>query len=177
LEIGDMEIEHVTEFAPEADKLLRSRSSGALRQWRKTKPGETHWLISRDGDGSVIAGCRADLWQGWLSIQGLWVDPAERGKGCGSQLLSRVEALARTKGAKGLEAMLYATQGADFFLKRGYVAIGEIEGQDAGMKKMWLVNSFQAPAATQPAAKPDARRAKRAARTGSSSPATKHKRK
>jgi GNAT superfamily N-acetyltransferase len=177
LEVGDMEIEHVTEFAPEADKLLRSRSSGALRRARKAKPGETHWLISRNGDGSVIAGCRAELWQGWLSIQALWVDPAERGKGCGSQFLSRVEALARAEGAKGLDAMLYAAEGADFFLKRGYVSIGEIEGQDAGMKRMWLVNSFQALPAVQPAAKPDARRAKRTARTTSALAATKRERK
>lgn len=170
-----MKIEHLREFALEADKLLRNRSSAAVRSARKARPGQTHWLISRDGDGSVIAGCRAELWQGWLSIQALWVDPAERGKGCGTQLLLEFEALAKAEGARGLDAMIYATQGAEFFLKRGYVALGEIEGQDAGMKKMWLVKSFQALPSAQAAAKPDARRTKRDARKASATPAKKRK--
>jgi GNAT superfamily N-acetyltransferase len=89
-------------------------------------------VLARDAHDDVIGGIHGELVWEWLYIQTLWVDEAHRGDGIGSQLLSRLEAMALSRGFSKSHLETTDFQALDFYLKHGYEIFGELDGKPAG---------------------------------------------
>ena len=95
-------------------------------------------VVARDGDGQVVGGIHGELVWDWLYIQSLWVDPAWRDRGIGSQLVARIEAAAVAKGFSGSHLETTDFQALDFYRRQGYEVFGELEGKPAGSTWYYL---------------------------------------
>ncbi|MGD8488457.1 MAG: GNAT family N-acetyltransferase [Anaerolineae bacterium] len=95
-------------------------------------------IVARDGDERVVGGIHGELVWEWLYIQSLWVDPAWRGQGIGSQLVAQIEAAAVSKGFCDSHLETTDFQALDFYLRQGYQVFGELEGKPAGVTWYYL---------------------------------------
>lgn len=88
---------------------------------------DTFSIVKRDATGKIIAGGRGHVYLGALEVRGLWVDPAQRGTGLGSTLLTAIESEARTRGATKAMLYTYSWQAEAFYTRHGYRAFGRFE--------------------------------------------------
>ncbi|UQA93918.1 amino-acid N-acetyltransferase [Streptomyces halobius] len=81
------------------------------------------WVAERDEDGEVV-GCGAlhVMWEDLAEVRTLAVDPQLKGSGVGHQVLDR---LLRTARRLGVRRIFCLTFEVDFFVKHGFVEIGE----------------------------------------------------
>ena len=95
--------------------------------------------IARNKNGEEIGGVLAGIgyWNG-LEINILWVKDEYRKKGIGTHILKYVEDVAKAKGA--IVAMLdtFDFQAEEFYLKNGYIPIGEILNFPEGHKRIYF---------------------------------------
>lgn len=109
-----------------------------LNQTLLAMPGEPESLLNyciKEND-EVIAGINACFYFGeflWISV--LFVKEAYRGKGLGSMLMSKVEEVAKEKGAKisHLHAFEF-NHVTDFYLQQGYEVYGVLDDCPAKYK-------------------------------------------
>ena len=71
-------------------------------------------------DQKKVGGIIADLWGNWLLIKFLWVDESLRGQQVGSELLSRIEEHAKSKGCTSSLVDTLSFQARPFYEKQGY---------------------------------------------------------
>jgi GNAT superfamily N-acetyltransferase len=95
-------------------------------------------VFSRDDHDHVIGGIHGELVWEWLYIRALWVNDTCRGMGIGSQLLSRLEAAALSRGFSKSHLETTDFQALGFYLKNGYEVFGELEGKPAGSTWYYL---------------------------------------
>jgi GNAT superfamily N-acetyltransferase len=103
----------------------------------------------RDARGTVIGGLLGETNAGWLFINALWVDEAQRGRGHGSRLLAAAEAEAQTRNCIGVYLYTYSFQARPFYERAGYRVFGELPDHPPGSVKYYLAKrfaSFGAPA-------------------------------
>ena len=74
-----------------------------------------------------------------LEIEVLAVAPGHRGRGVGSDLLSRIEQAGREHGCRYALLNTFDFQGRDFHPKYGYRQIGEIQGYPLTGSQHWFV--------------------------------------
>jgi GNAT superfamily N-acetyltransferase len=74
--------------------------------------------------GGILAGI--GYWNG-LEINILWVKDEYRKKGIGTHILKYIEGVAKSKGATVAMLDTFDFQAEEFYLKNGYVPIGEIQ--------------------------------------------------
>ncbi|TJZ42743.1 amino-acid N-acetyltransferase [Streptomyces piniterrae] len=81
------------------------------------------WVAERDEDAEVV-GCGAlhVMWEDLAEVRTLAVDPQLKGSGVGHQVL---EQLLRTARWLGVRRIFCLTFEVDFFVKHGFVEIGE----------------------------------------------------
>ncbi|MEM1046776.1 MAG: GNAT family N-acetyltransferase [Pseudomonadota bacterium] len=79
-------------------------------------------------DGTEIGGLAGQIIYGWLWVMLLAVDPAARGRGIGTALMQKAEALAREQGAVGINVDTFAFQAPDFYLRLGFVEVSRLTG-------------------------------------------------
>ncbi|MFI9723751.1 amino-acid N-acetyltransferase [Streptomyces sp. NPDC052396] len=81
------------------------------------------WVAERDDDGTVI-GCGAlhVMWEDLAEVRTLAVDPAAKGWGVGHALLDKLVQTARWLGVRRIFCLTFEV---DFFVKHGFVEIGE----------------------------------------------------
>jgi amino-acid N-acetyltransferase len=81
------------------------------------------WVAERDEDGEVI-GCGAlhVMWEDLAEVRTLAVDPAYRGHRVGHRLLEKLLQTARWLGVRRIFCLTFEV---DFFVKHGFVEIGE----------------------------------------------------
>ena len=70
--------------------------------------------------GTIKAGLTAETHGNWLEIQYLWVAEELRGKGIGSALLKKAEAIAAGRGCVYAFVDTFEFQAPKFYLKYGY---------------------------------------------------------
>jgi ribosomal protein S18 acetylase RimI-like enzyme len=93
--------------------------------------------------GAVIGGLIGATCWNWLSVKYLWVCPTQRGKGLGKTLMDMVEEYARTtRGCIGSHVDTHSFQAKDFYLRLGYVVVGEIEDYPVGHSRIYLKKRF-----------------------------------
>ncbi|GAA0356717.1 amino-acid N-acetyltransferase [Streptomyces olivoreticuli] len=81
------------------------------------------WVAERDADGEVV-GCGAlhVMWEDLAEVRTLAVDPAVKGAGVGHAVLGKLLQTARWLGVRRIFCLTFEV---DFFVKHGFVEIGE----------------------------------------------------
>ncbi|GJG85980.1 hypothetical protein tb265_11610 [Gemmatimonadetes bacterium T265] len=89
-------------------------------------------LALRAADGDIVGGLVGATMWAWLMIDGLWVAEALRGRGHGSGLLARGEAVAAGRGCRGAWLGTFDFQARPFYEGRGYAVFAELPGFPSG---------------------------------------------
>jgi GNAT superfamily N-acetyltransferase len=95
-------------------------------------------LLARGPDGSTRGGLLGMTFWGWLFIDWLWLSRETRGKGVGTELLLRAEALARDRGCAQAYTDTFSFQNPGFWQRNGYVEFGRLDGMPAGHARIWF---------------------------------------
>lgn len=96
----------------------------------------------RNEEGGIIAGVAGYTWADMAEIEFLWVDPATRGQGLGSQVLEAVENEAQARGCALVITGTYSFQALDFYRRHGYEVVGQIDNCPPGHTNYWLKKSL-----------------------------------
>ncbi len=112
---------------------------------RKTgiSDGKPFGLFLREAEGVVIGGAEGWTWGGVCYIRHLFVPLAERGRGHGSRLMEQIEAEARLRHCEQILVETHDFQAPAFYLKRGFVVIGTIEGYPRGHRRFTLAKRLK----------------------------------
>jgi GNAT superfamily N-acetyltransferase len=94
-------------------------------------------LVVREGHG-VVAGLVGGTYWKWLYVQLLWVDEGWRGRGLGSSLLARAEAIAIERGCQNAHLETHDFQNPGFYEHRGYRVFGQLADLPEGHTKFFL---------------------------------------
>lgn len=100
------------------------------KQKKGMKQLEFFAFFIRDENGAIVGGCGGNDLYGGLYIDQLWVNESLRGKGYGTQLLQRVEALAKDKHCNFITVNTFDWEALDFYKKLGFYVEFERKGFD-----------------------------------------------
>ena len=95
-------------------------------------------MFLRDSAGRIYAGLSGHTWGGVAEIRFLWVDEPSRRTGIGSRLLRAAEEEAASRGCRKVVLSTHSFQAPGFYLKQGYVAVGEFSDYPRGHKSIFL---------------------------------------
>ena len=87
---------------------------------------------------AIVAGLLGKLLRSWLRVDMLWVAENWRGRGYGTQLMQRAEAIAIDEGCRGVHLETYSFQAPDFYKKLGYEVFGKLEDYLMGETKYYF---------------------------------------
>ncbi len=93
-------------------------------------------------DGQVAGGIIGEFIWGWLHIQTLWVAQEQRGRDIGSELLKRIQQVARERSVHQCTLETTSFQARDFYLKNGFEIVGAVEGKPAGHTWYYMKAEF-----------------------------------
>ena len=99
-------------------------------------------LYARDAAGQVVGGLFGHSGMGWLYVDYLWLDRAQRGAGLGAALMAQVEEEARRRGCVGLFLYTYSFQAPDFYQKQGFQFMGVLDDCPPGHQRIYLKKSL-----------------------------------
>jgi GNAT superfamily N-acetyltransferase len=99
---------------------------------------QTVWLVARDETGTVQGGLKGYTFFTWSFVSWLWVDENHRGKGLGSDLLDRMEAIARNRNCRGIYLDTFTFQAPSFYQKLGYQEFGRLDDIPPGYSRIWM---------------------------------------
>jgi GNAT superfamily N-acetyltransferase len=100
-------------------------------------------LALRDAADALQGGLYGATMWGWLMIDGLWVAAELRGRGLGTQLLNAAEAIARTRGCRGVWLGTFDFQARAFYERRGYRVFAELPDFPAQHRHLHLAKRFE----------------------------------
>ncbi|WP_246562021.1 GNAT family N-acetyltransferase [Streptomyces roseirectus] len=120
--------------------LLRSRlraanteASPALRALHDVHETPLHIWATAPGN-PLCGGLVGHTWANWLHVAFLWVDPAHRGTGLGTSLLTQAERIAHTQHAcTAVRLETWDFQAPDFYRKLGYDEVCAIPDYPPGV--------------------------------------------
>ncbi|WP_219761822.1 GNAT family N-acetyltransferase [Neoroseomonas alba] len=93
-------------------------------------------LVLRDADARLLAGMTGLVSWGWLFVEAVWVDDAQRGRGTGRRLMNAAEAHARAQGCHS--AWLDTFQAEGFYRALGYERFGALDDYPGGQSRAFL---------------------------------------
>jgi GNAT superfamily N-acetyltransferase len=96
----------------------------------------------RKTDGAIVGGVYGATMWSWLMIDGLWVEESWRGRGLGSQLLLRSEAIAMARGCRGSWLGTFDFQARKFYEQHGYAVFATLPRFPAGHAHFHLRKEF-----------------------------------
>jgi GNAT superfamily N-acetyltransferase len=99
-------------------------------------------LALRDENGSLHGGAYGATMWGWLMLDGIWVSPAFRGQGYGDRLLAAAEALAKSRGCRGVSLGTFDFQARSFYERQGYYVFGQLPDFPLGHTHFQLAKRF-----------------------------------
>jgi GNAT superfamily N-acetyltransferase len=99
-------------------------------------------LEASDTQGPRIGGLVGETYWRWLVIDVLAVEPQYRGRGVGSALVERAEAIAAERECVRAHTTAWAFQGLGFWQKMGYEIVGELTDHPDGHVLYWLRRDF-----------------------------------
>ena len=130
----------------EIDLIYKGISESNLRKLPGLCGGEKQEINKKisDGNGTVIAGCLAEINQ-WnvLHVGILWVSDEYQKRGLGSKLLKAVEAIAAENGCTLAHLSTFDFQAKDFYIKNGYEVFGVLDGFPEGHCRYYLKKTLK----------------------------------
>jgi len=114
----------------------------ALRSYNQSIAGvfsyESIYLFKRDENGDLIGGVYGKFAWNWLYIDLLWVHPAHRDNGLGTQLMQEIEKKAHKMDIYSYHLSTASFQAPIFYQKLGYQICGEIKDLPPGYTTYYL---------------------------------------
>lgn len=95
-------------------------------------------IFVRDENGEIQGGVSAYLNWNWLQVSLLWVAEDLRGAGIGTQLLSRIETVAREEGCDRAHVSTFSFQAATFYEAHGFTGFATLDDYPPGQAKHFL---------------------------------------
>jgi GNAT superfamily N-acetyltransferase len=95
-------------------------------------------IMVRDEHGRVVGGLVAATVWDWLEVQDLWLAEPYRRGGLGRLLMAAAEEEARARGCRHSQLHTFSFQARDFYLKQGYIIIGQLDDYPPGETYYWL---------------------------------------
>ena len=95
-------------------------------------------VFAGNTDGEIVGGIRAKAFWGYLCIELLWLDEAERNRGVGTRLVLDAEAFALQHGFSRSRVETTSFQAKPFYEKLGYEVYGELEDCPEGHTSYYL---------------------------------------
>lgn len=100
---------------------------------RLGSPEHSHFAVFlRDAIGQVQGGVDGHVMWHRLFIKTLWLPDALRGRGLGTRLMAATEAEARARGCRGMWLTALGDHPRHFYLRLGFVTIGELRDYVGG---------------------------------------------
>lgn len=107
---------------------------------RRTAIYPVHVMVFEEEQ--IVGGIYGEIYWGWLEIEFLYLPDSLRAQGLGSQLLHRIETLARQSGVNRVLVTTFSFQAYDFYQKYGYETVGVIADYPPGFSHYTLVKHF-----------------------------------
>lgn len=130
----------------EVDEDIADMIGEGLDEYNIAKGGpynhEELWILARDGEGSILGGLKGHTGYSWMFVDWLWVSPANRKGGLGSQLLAKAEVIARERSCLGMYLETFSFQAPEFYKGRGFREFGRIDDYPPGHATIWLKKQF-----------------------------------
>jgi GNAT superfamily N-acetyltransferase len=92
----------------------------------------------RDDDSAMCGGAIAYMFGDNCYIDTVWTSDAARGKGLGTEIVSKVEDEARRLGALGVWLYTASFQAKPFYEKLGYTQFGELHWPGSDLKRHFM---------------------------------------
>ena len=99
-------------------------------------------FVVQTADGEIVGGVLGELFWEWFNIDLLWVKEELRGRGYGRQLLARVEAEARQRGAKHAFLDTFSFQAPEFYKRYDYTVFGELPDFPPGHTRYYMTKEL-----------------------------------
>ena len=101
-------------------------------------------ILAHDDNGALSGGLTGKTVWNWLYIDILWVDKEKRAKGLGSDLVTRAEALALTRGCHSSYLWTESYQAPEFYKKLGYQQFAVNEDFPVGYRRIGFMKRLAA---------------------------------
>ncbi|WP_410982809.1 GNAT family N-acetyltransferase [Bacillus cereus] len=95
-------------------------------------------FLVKDDAGKIFGGITGTMYFYHLHIDFLWVDESVRHEGYGSQLLNKIEEIAKEKGCRLILLDSFSFQAPEFYKKHGYREFGVVEDHPKGYSQHFL---------------------------------------
>jgi GNAT superfamily N-acetyltransferase len=95
-------------------------------------------VFLRSDDGEILGGALGNTWGLWLYVSDVWVDPAMRGKGYATKLMTAIEQLAAERGCVNSYLDTFSFQARPLYEKLGYKVFGTLENHPKGHSHYFL---------------------------------------
>ena len=95
--------------------------------------------FARTPSGQVVGGAVGRRWGSCCELQQLWVEPAQRRKGIGAQLIQAFEARAAAHGCTSYHLETFNFQAPGLYISLGYKVACEYAGYPHGIVKYHLL--------------------------------------
>jgi ribosomal protein S18 acetylase RimI-like enzyme len=106
------------------------------------RTGVSDWhpvgFFLRSARGEWLGGLTGYIWGGWLHVNFLWVSESFRGQRQGTRLMDAAEAMAKERGAVAATLETFTFQAPEFYWKRGYAVVGQLDHYPPGHSKFFL---------------------------------------
>lgn len=115
---------------PDDIQLLNDGISAQTKQKKGMKPLDFFAFFIRDSNGNIVGGCAGDNMYGGLFVGQLWVSEPLRGKGYGTKLMLKAEALAKESKCNFIAVNTFDWEAPEFYKKLGFYVEFERKGFD-----------------------------------------------
>jgi len=102
------------------------------------RAGRQALAIFVHAEQNFVAGLSGYTAWGWLYVQWLWLDEAQRGQGLAARLLADAEAEARRRGCHGAYIDTFSPQALHVYQKAGYTVFGALPDFPPGRTRSFL---------------------------------------
>ena len=129
-------------LSDEAQPAVREAIGSRLAAYNTSKAGDNHSrplvLTIQDGSAQILGGLWGRTGYGWLFVELLYVPDALRGKGCGTELMTRAEAEAVSRGCHSSWLDTFEFQARGFYERLGYGCFGELSDYPTGFSRYFM---------------------------------------
>ena len=133
-------------LSDEADVAVREAISGPLGAFNVQQTGIKDYrplvLTVHDESDHVIGGLWGKTNYGWLFVRLLFVPESLRGRYVGSELMSRAESEAVTRGCHSAWLDTFEFQARGFYERLGYRCFAELDDYPPGFSRYFLKKSL-----------------------------------